>query len=185
MDNQETFVDIQGFEGLYQISNLGRVKSLRTRFKGHTNPCNMILVPNIQRSGYIDICLTNKDGKLKRLKIHRLIAIAFIPNINNKPQINHINGIKTDNNINNLEWCTRNENIQHAWRMGLYKKKTGSNHAQSKKVSQYDLKGNFIKIFNSMGEAHRETGVSQGSICLNCLDKIKHAKKFIWRYATT
>jgi hypothetical protein len=107
----EKIKDIEGFEGLYQITTLERVWSIRrkkfmTYFK--------------EKKGYMTVSL-NKDGKQYYLRLHRLIAKAFIPNPENKPQINHLNGNKGDNRISNLEWCTARENIQHACNTGLNK----------------------------------------------------------------
>jgi len=101
---EEIWKDIQGYEGLYQISNLGRVKS----FSWGIEKIKNLSISN----GYYRIMLFNKQG-YKSFYVHRLIGIAFIDNKNNKPCINHINGIKTDNSIINLEWVTHKENNQH------------------------------------------------------------------------
>jgi hypothetical protein len=106
---EEQFKPIKDFEGLYEISNLGKVKNLKT---------NRILKTQILKIGYKSINLC-KNSKLTTKYIHRLIATAFIPNLENKPEVNHINGIKTDNQILNLEWTTHKENINHAYRIGL------------------------------------------------------------------
>lgn len=106
---EEIWKDIKDFEGLYQISNFGKVKNSRT---------NRILKNKKDKDGYLYVILSKKS-KIKALKIHRLVGIAFISNIKNKPQINHIDGDKTNNNINNLEWCTHEENMKHAWENNL------------------------------------------------------------------
>lgn len=120
---KEEFRDIKDFEGLYQISNLGRVKSIRFRKE-------KILKPFPTVSGYLMVDL-RKNKKSKYISIHRLVAIAFILNEKNKPEVNHINGIKADNRVENIEWSTRSENVKHAYKMGLMCKK-GMNHSRLK-----------------------------------------------------
>ena len=106
---QEIWKDIVGYEGLYQVSNLGRVKSL-----GNTKARKEKILLGVSISdNYLQIGL-NKNGERKRYVIHRLVAEAFIPNPLNKPQVNHINGNKKDNSVENLEWCTQCENIRHS-----------------------------------------------------------------------
>lgn len=117
----ELWKDIYGYEGRYQVSNLGRIKRLylKTRF-GTRNKIYPEAICNVHlaKIGYYMIHM----GKKNRMYLHRAIAIAFIPNPNNKTQVNHINGIKTDNSIENLEWVTIQENIAHAFKTGLMTK---------------------------------------------------------------
>lgn len=124
---EEIWKDIKGYEGLYQISNFGRVKRLiyANNFNGKSTnklpdifKCNKILKKYITSNGYERIMLC-KNGARKRFMVHKLVAQAFIPNPLNKTQINHINGIKTDNKSYNLEWCTPRENLNHAYKNGL------------------------------------------------------------------
>lgn len=117
---------IEGYEGLYEVSNKGDIKSLPRR-KGLKNGCSYItkeriLRPSMTTTGYWKIELT-KDMKKKSKKIHRLIAKAFIPKVEGKPQINHIDGNPLNNEISNLEWSTQQENVQHAIDIGLRKTK--------------------------------------------------------------
>jgi len=134
---QEIWKNITGYEGLYQISNLGRVKSLarivprKSRSHGTYNLTvkEKILTVFLVDNQYYRVALS-KNGIEKKLRIHQLIARAFIPNPLNKPQVNHINGIKTDNKIENLEWCTFQENMTHAKNQGL--RARGEGHGNRK-----------------------------------------------------
>lgn len=115
----EVWHDVKGYEGLYQVSNLGRVKSLERNIKMRQyvlHTVEKIMKPIFDGKGYNQITLC-KSGKMKRISIHRLVATHFIPNTENKPFINHINGIKTDNRVENLEWCTPSENNLHMYRV--------------------------------------------------------------------
>jgi len=121
---QEVWKDIIGCEGYYQVSNLGRAKSLDRQFTNKigvvvTFPSKMLKLSK-NRYGYICVNLS-VNGRKWIFNMHRAIAIAFIPNPLNKPQVNHINGVKVDNRIENLEWCTSSENRVHAMKIGLSK----------------------------------------------------------------
>lgn len=121
MENELEFVPIKGYEGLYEINRLGQVKSIgRFVKRGHRRSFRKerILKSIMGGCGYYVVALSKNSIK-KGYTIHRLIAITFIPNPENKPQVNHINGIKSDNSINNLEWCTSSENSRHAHDTGL------------------------------------------------------------------
>lgn len=113
--------DIPGYEGLYQVSNFGEVKSF---YKFRDGKKERILKHAINDSGYKIVVLT-KNKKPKSLRVHRLVALTFIDNFENKPQVNHIDGNKLNNNINNLEWCTNGENEKHAYKLGLKKINSG------------------------------------------------------------
>lgn len=126
--NNEIWKDIKGYEGLYQVSNLGNVKSIPriidSQFKGKPikrEVYEKVLKKSLTRFGYEYVCLS-KNGKTKKHKVHRLVGEHFIPNIENKKTINHIDGNKQNNRVDNLEWATYKENQQHAIRTGLWNK---------------------------------------------------------------
>lgn len=128
-EEMEIWKDIKGYEGYYQISNFGKVKSLKRmrRFRGGLALINeRIMKPKIH-SGYYRIGLC-KNNKIKTFNIHRLVALSFIPNPYKKRTINHIDCNKANNNVNNLEWNTHKENIKHALKMGLRNPPRGKNH---------------------------------------------------------
>ena len=123
MENEvEFWRQIAGYEGIYEISTFGRIRSLpkyrKTKYNTKALYKGVVLKPILQQNGYVYANL-HKSNKPKLFRIHRLVAIAFIPNSENKPQINHKNGIKTDNSVVNLEWVTASENVKHAYKNGL------------------------------------------------------------------
>ena len=129
----EVWKDIKDYEGLYQVSNLGRVKSLQrivSYVYGERMMEEKILKGSICVYGYLRVNL-RKNGINKTIKIHKLVAQTFISNPDNKETVNHINGIKTDNRVKNLEFCTRRENNLHAYKTGL-KCQRGENNSSSK-----------------------------------------------------
>lgn len=153
---EEIWKDIEDYEGIYQISNLGRVKSLQRNIKHWRGGISIlkerIIMPDIA-IGYQRIELRKNNIGTNKL-VHRLIASAFIPNPENKPYINHINGIKTDNRIENLEWCSQLENMRHAHKTGLIKHEIGEKNPLSKLTDKdilyirnnYDNTRNYSKI---------------------------------------
>jgi hypothetical protein len=164
----ETWKDIEGYEGLYQVSDLGNVKSLTF----HRAKKEQVLKLSTDRRGYPQ-CFLYADGRRRCLSVHRLVAAAFVPNEDSKPQVNHINGIKTDNRAVNLEWCTNTENQHHASERGL---------KSSVKVMQYDLHGNFVREWGSMAKAAKSVGVTRESIFACCNGQAKTIKGYIWKY---
>ena len=170
----EIWKDIKGYEGRYQISNFGRIKSIwKTTSK--------ILKCAKKPSGYM-VCTLSKNGIFKYYRVHRLVADAFIPNVENKPQVNHINGIKTDNNVDNLEWCTAKENIHHSFKVGLSKGRRDAQNTSSKKIRQYSLDGIFVKEWESGMQIQRELGFNNSAVSACCLRKTKQAYGYIWRH---
>ena len=175
----EIWKDIAGYEGLYQISSLGRVKSLGNK-SNHKKP---IILKQSLVMQYLCVGLT-KNSKGKMYKVHRLVADAFIPNPKNKPQVNHINGNKIDNRVENLEWNTESENLKHAFKNGLKKQYIGSENSRSKQVKQIEIKTNVvINVFGSIREAERITGVPHSNITKCCNNDYKSAGGYIWRFS--
>jgi hypothetical protein len=169
----EIWKDIVGYEGLYQVSNLGNIKSVNK---------NKILSPKHNHDGYLRIQLWRKQHVIF-VGIHRLVSEAFIENPDNKPFVNHINGIKNDNRLENLEWCTQRENINHAWKNGLSKSQINGKH--SKAVDQLDLNGNYIKTFASQMEVERQLGIPHTQVSAVCLNKKNYntAGGYKWRFS--
>ena len=160
----EIWKEIKGYEGLYQVSNYGRIKN---KFK--------ILKQKRNKFGYLVLRLS-KNNKKKDFLVHRLVAQAFIENKDNLPQVNHKDENKQNNNITNLEWCSSSYNINYGNR-----NKKVSNKI-SKKVAKYNLEGNLIKIYNSMTEAQEENDIWHSRIGKCCRDKSKTAGGYKWRY---
>lgn len=172
---KEEWKDVVGYEGLYGISNLGNVRSIaRNTTRGKQ------LKPTLQ-SGYLKVMLSKNNNK-KWHSIHRLVATAFIDNKENKKQVNHIDGNKTNNNVNNLEWCTCRENIIHSIKNKLKITKTSGEHKLSKKINQYDLYGNLIKQWHCINDIYRELGISKGNVSSCCNKKRKTVNGYVWRY---
>ena len=175
--SEEIWKDIPGFEGLYQVSDHGRIRSFvkwRTR---STDPRIMAIRPD--RKGYLRCYIGGRN-----IPVHRVVATTFLENPQKKPQVNHIDGNKLNNSIGNLEWVTNTENQRHAFKNGLKTTKHLTD-ATSKPVLQFSKDGDFIAQFKSTCDASRKTGVDQTSIC-NCCNKKRHrntAGGFIWKYA--
>ena len=151
----------------YEISNLGNIRSIKRN----------IIMKQGKRGDYYNIGLY-KDGICKRISVHRLVAEAFIQNPNNYPCVNHIDGNKLNNCVNNLEWCTHSQNSKHAFENNLLKPDT---LYKPKKLNQYDLNGNFIKQWNSQKEARAVYGKIHASECHN--GTLKSSKGYMWKYA--
>lgn len=194
---QEIWKPVVGYEGLYEVSNLGRVKSLARevyrRKMGIKKVKECILKPKLCDRGYYSVALCRQGYKNKTAMVHKLVARAFIPNIENKPIIDHINGIKTDNRVDNLRWCTHIENcnfelaIKHNSESKLGKKngmygRSGIDSPSHKPVIQYDLQGNFLRKFYGIAEAQKETGIIFQNISKVCKGKRNSAGGYIWRY---
>lgn len=174
--NSEIWRDISNYEGHYQVSNLGRVKSLYYRNGQRIIPNREKILTPLNSRGYLRVRLC--ECKTKNLfSVHRLVAETFIPNPKNKPCVNHINGIKTDNRVENLEWCTYSENEQHSHNI------LGKQPINKKKVNQYDLNNNFLQQYESIAEAGRSINKKYNLISTCCSGKINTAYGYKWRFA--
>lgn len=165
---KEIWKPIRGYLGLYEISSLGRVKSLsRAKLTPSGKCCNssekILSAGHIGKDGYEFVYL-RKDGQSRRFYVHRLVAKEFLP-LPNSDMVNHKNGIKFDNRVENLEWCNRSENTKHAFRV--------LSVGKVRKIAQYDKNGNYIKTWANAYEAQEELGINHGNInsCVN-----KHRK---------
>lgn len=176
--DMEIWEDILEYEGIYKVSSLGRVMRIKNS-KG--SMINNILTPIKNESG-LYVTLRN-CGNDKRCLIHRLVGTAFIPNTQNKPEINHIDGNRWNNNVNNLEWVTSSENNQHAHdKLNREFTAYGENHANSITVSQYDRHGILINVFGSVNEAGRQLKIQFTNIAKCARGERKTAGGFIWKY---
>lgn len=164
--SSEKWKKIPGYKGKYIVSNMGNVRAVMFFTK------KGFVVRELKKQysfGYETVML-NQKSKL----LHRIIAEAFIPNPNNKPEINHKNGKRKDNRISNLEWCTRSENAQHAWDTGLACYKGERN----KSCIQVSLDGFIVNEFSSRKEAFQRTGIRHISECINGLRKTSGG--YVW-----
>ena len=189
---EEIWRDIKGYEGYYQVSNLGKVRSLDRYIvnkKGERKHFTEKYLAQVSRRDYLGVTLS-KNNKSKMFSTHILVAETFIPNPENKPEINHIDGNKQNNKVDNLEWCTRSENELHAYKNGLAnpsdrQKQAAKKYAKenySKKVVQYSLNGEFIKEWNSMHDVWRELGIRPSYICRCCKGLRRQTCGYIWKY---
>lgn len=180
---EEVWKDIEGYEGLYQVSNFGRVRSLDRYVnhpKGKVLKKSKIISPGINKHNYKYVTLSKSNNK-KTFRVHRLVAEAFIPNPLNLPCVNHKDEDKTNNHVDNLEWCTYEYNINYGTRTERHK-----NTIIPKKnpVLQLDLDGNIVNEFESLTEAYEKTGFYKTNISRVCknLPKYKTYKGFKWKY---
>ena len=174
---KEVWRDIKEYEGCYQVSDLGRVKSLNYLHTGKER----VLVGIKDKYGYLSVSLC-KDGKIKHYLLHRLVAQTFIPNPDNLPQINHKDEDKTNNAASNLEWCDRKYNNNYGTRNERVAKGLRNHPNKSKTVSQYTIDGTLVGSYPSTNEAERQTGYSNGNISACCRGKMKQAYGFVWKY---
>ncbi len=158
-DNEEQWRDIKGFEGLYSVSTKGNVKNLKT---------GRLIAGKCDWNGYR---LVNLKGKF--YMVHRLVGLAFIPNPNNLPHINHIDEDKTNNNVENLEWCSPSYNVNY------------SSHKYSCRINQLTLDGEFVKVWQSSKQIEKEAGYAASHIIQCCKGKYKQAYGYRWEYVNT
>ena len=164
----EIWKDVAGYEGLYQVSSVGRVK----RFYKNGKERILKLYPN--GSNYLIVVLC-KNSIHKQFRVHRLVATAFIPNPQNLPQVNHKDETKTNNHVENLEWCDAKYNNNYGTHIERSAEK------QRKKVGQFTLAGEFVRTWPSLSQIGRDLGIGNVSPC--CKGKRPSAGGFVWRFS--
>lgn len=167
----EIWKDIKGYEGLYQVSNCGRVKSFKRKKEQGEVVGGFLAYGN-----YPAVQLSIKGQRYKNFSIHRLVAAAFIDNPDQKEQVNHIDGDKTNNHADNLEWVTGSENALHAYEIGL------STPPHQKAVQQFTIGGELIAEYVSTAEAGRVTGLEGRNIRYCGNGKRKTCGGFVWKF---
>lgn len=186
---KEEFRWIKGFEGYYMVSNLGRVYSFPRYDSLMRRHGGKFIAIQIAMNGYA-IAHLNVDGKRTAKYVHIAVAESFIPNPLGKEEVDHIDANKTNNCVSNLRWCTRTENCGNeiTYQRLVKSKKSnpqcGDKNPFSRRVSQYDMQGNFIAEYESCGDAFRKTGISRDSIQQCASNKRKLGGGYIWKYTT-
>ena len=171
--SREAWKPIKGYEGLYEVSNLGRIK-------GYTNN---ILKPYKMPNGYLQVCLY-KDGKSVKKYVHKIVAEAFIPNSNILLEVNHKDENKENNVVSNLEWRTHQENLHHGSRSQRQKETLQRNKKLCKAVDCLSRSGDLLHTFESVKEASENTGANHSAIIQCCKQKSKYktAGGYVWKY---
>lgn len=179
----EIWKDIKGYEGYYQISNKGRVKSLHRIVIDKNN------IKKVYKEKLLDITINkknnykyitlHKDNKYETKSIHRLVAETFIPNPNNYPEVNHIDENHFNNCVENLEWCTKEYNNKYGTNKERMISTQRNNNLYGIAINQYDLKGNFIKQWKSFKEIERILNYHHSNIIVCCKKRIKQSNGFI------
>lgn len=186
---EEIWKDIQGLEGRYQVSSLGRIRSLPSK----RYPKGNVKQLQLSNWGYQYTCVRIiGEYRQQRLTAHREVAKAFIPNPDNKPEVNHKNGVKTDNRVENLEWTTGLENMRHAWRTGLIKPNygprkslRGKGNKRSRPVLAFDDNGNQVAEYESGCIAEKSLGIPHGGVGRVLAGKRKRVRGLSFVYDTT
>lgn len=174
----EEWRNIPGYEGLYQVSNYGNVKSLDRISTDGKNLKGIILQFGKTKSGYSQVCLC-KNGQTKWMLVHRIVATMFISNPHNLPEINHIDENKGNNHVQNLEWCTRDYNNRYS---DVYKKGLAASIGSTSKSIAQLKDGVILRVFSSIREAERVTGIQHESISACCRRKRKTAGGYEWAF---
>ena len=193
----EIWKDVAGYEGLYQVSSFGRVKSL-----GHDAwHKGRILKQHLDGKGAYFLIALHKNKTKENMLVHRLVTQHFIPNPNNLPQVNHKDENKKNNHVDNLEWCTaeynmnygnamkrmietrfKNNNVSDMVEKCKQTKIKNQSYSCEKPVAQYTLNGDFVANYSSATDAEHKTGISRCGIQRCCIGRYKQAKGYIWKY---
>ena len=180
---EEIWKPIKGYEGFYEVSNMGRVRSL-DRFVGARNNKLRLLKGKIlsfgdNGHGYKTVNLSKNNNTALKY-VHRLVASTYLQNIENLPEVNHIDEKLENNRVDNLEWCTAKYNANYGTRNERNRKEKIENYG--KKVSQYDLKNNFIKSYPSLSKVEEENGFCSTSISKCCKGRQRTSYGYKWRF---
>lgn len=173
----EKWAAIPGYEGLYEVSSCGRIMSIK-------NGSNKITVGSEGQDGYFRISLF-KNNEQKKYLVHRLVALTFIPNPYGYLEINHIDGIKSNNTVENLEWCTRSHNVKEAFRLGLKVNKKGSESLLAKQFYQFDLKGKLLAHWGSVSDCGNILNIPHQDISQNLTGRSMTCHGYIFSYSDT
>ena len=189
----EIWKDVKGYEEIYQVSNLGNIRSLERitifesenqhkKYKANRHIKCKMKKPTVNKCGYYQTVL-NKNGKKRNVLVHRLVAEAFLPNLYNKPTINHIDGNKLNNRLDNLEWATYPEQQLHVNHI-LGKKSIISKQCREKRAEQLrkKVKRSDGKIYNSIREASKDSNVHSGNIVRCCKGVLNKTGGYSWEY---
>lgn len=171
---EEIWLPVKGYEGFYEVSNFGNVRSLNYNHTGQRK-----VLSQGEDKGYLKVVLC-KNGKTKNFSVHRLVAEAFLPNLLDEQEVNHIDENKQNNQVSNLEWCDRKYNINYGNRNQRVAEKN-TNGKCSKPLLQFSKTGELIKEWSSTMEAARN-GFNQGAVAACCRGEKKSYKGYIWRY---
>lgn len=195
----ETWKSIAGYEGLYEVSNRGQVRSVvrTSKRNGNTTKTVQSTVLRIQQqsNGYLKVSLC-KDGKARDFRVHRLVASAFIPNPDNLPEVNHLNEDKSDNRVENLCWSSHRDNIMHGTQLkrgvanrnqrgelnGMFGRK-GALSPVAKRVIQSDSNGKVVAEYSSIREAAKAIGRTPGSITNAIVGRTSNCAGYTWKYS--
>lgn len=183
---EEVWKPVEGYEEFYQVSNMGRVRSIDRIVAKGWRPYlkhGRVLAPQARQHGYLSVWLYTGDAK-KQVSVHRLVAEAFCERKEGQDEVNHLNENKQDNRAENLAWCTRSENCSYGEKLAESRKKWRNRADRSKAVRQYTLSGEFVKEYPSLHEVRRQTGFGEGNICHAINGKYTHAYGYVWKYAS-
>lgn len=174
MEVIEIWKPIPGYEGLYEVSTHGRVKSYKRAVV-------IVLKARVNKEGYLYLGLC-KDGEVVTHRVHRLVAVTFIPNAENKPEVNHKNGVRHESYVENLEWVTRQENVDDIYKVRKVKIKCGIEHRGSKPVYQFTKTGKLLNVYPSVNTAAEKTGARYNNISQCAHMARPTAGGFKWSY---